>query len=215
MSGRGRLVVFDLDGTLVDSAPGIVAAIQQAFWAVDIPPPAASELQVWIGPPIRDRLAVEMAANGPEVIRTAQAAFRSYYAANGAAESVLYPGVISTLLGLRDQGRQLAIATSKPQALTVATLSHHGIDHLMHDVAAQPNEGERVPKEELLGQLRSRGAALGGALMVGDRDADIRAGWSHGMTTVGAAWGYGTPQELRAANVDVMVESLPDLLVLF
>ncbi len=204
------LVAFDVDGTLVDSAEGILGAIAAAYESVGAPIPSADELRGWIGPPINDRLAHELQHLGDEAVGTAQIAFRDRYRADGARLSALYPGIREMLASLADLGVNLTVATNKPVGLTNDTLAEHGISQFFEVVDAQQEGAPRVPKETMLGRLPEAEYAF----MVGDRAEDMIAADRASMRGVGVGWGYGSVAELKLSGAGVVVASPHELVEL-
>jgi phosphoglycolate phosphatase len=121
-----RLVLFDLDGTLVDSAPGIHASVRVAVAAVGLPEPSTPQLRAMVGPPLQDGFALVFGLSGPDVGRAIDA-YRAHYAAGAMLEAAVYPGIRELLVRLRSDDAILAVATSKPEAFAVRILTHAGL----------------------------------------------------------------------------------------
>ena len=126
MSLSGRLVLFDLDGTLVDSSPGIHAAVRYAAAALGRPEPTAAQLRGMVGPPLQDGFALVLGVPVADVPR-AVAAYREHYAAGALLEATVHRGVPELLAALRAAGATLAVATSKPEPFAVRLLEHTGL----------------------------------------------------------------------------------------
>ncbi len=118
------LTLFDLDGTLVDSAPGIHASIRVAAAELGLPEPTAEQLTAMVGPPLQDGFADVL---GVEDVDRAVAAYRAHYAAGAMFEATVYPGVAELLADLRAEGQLLAVATSKPVEFARRILDHVGL----------------------------------------------------------------------------------------
>ena len=204
--GASLDAVFDLDGTLIDSAPGIVRSIRHAYAEVDIEPPPFDDLRTWIGPPIRERLGTELGSRGAEVVEVARSAFRAHYDAHGATGCEPFEGIPALLAALESSGARIAIATSKPEPLARAVLDDLGMADRFVGVAAPADGHTRVPKQELLARLVSNPDQLVGIPMIGDRRDDIHAGRHHEMRPIGVAWGYGSRDELIDAGAAAVVD---------
>ena len=116
-----RLVLFDLDGTLVDSAPGIHASIRVAAADLGLPQPTGSQLRAMVGPPLQEGFALALGLAGADVDR-AVSAYRAHYAAGAMLDAPPYPGIPELLEVLRADGATLAVATSKPEPFAVRIL---------------------------------------------------------------------------------------------
>ncbi len=196
-------VVLDVDGTLVDSADGIVAGFRHALRVVGVTPPDDATLRSDLGPPLVDLLP----ALGAPVDRVdeAVAAYRAYYFREGLQQATVYAGVVELLTAL--SGRfGLGTATAKRTDTAVATLEAHGLASYFAVVNGlafdHPDKAATLTQTlELLGDIDPADA-----VMVGDRHSDIAAGRAVGTRTVGVLWGYGDRAELEAAGADVLLE---------
>ena len=138
MSAR-HVVLLDLDGTLIDSAPGILAGIRAAFTAVDVVPPDDAVMRAWIGPPVRETLQRELGDQGADVVERANAAFRTYFDATGAHESVPFAGIHDALASVAQAGALMSVVTHKPLPLARVALAQHGLDVYIEGVHAPPS----------------------------------------------------------------------------
>ena len=209
MSGR-HVVLLDLDGTLIDSAPGILTGIRTAFEAVDVTPPDAAVMRSWIGPPVRETLMRELSAHGEDVVDRANAAFREYFDAVGAYESVPFAGIHDALAAIAASGALMSVVTHKPVALAELALSQHGLDVYVQTLHAPPSPGVAVPKSQLFAQAldATRPATV---ISAGDRGSDIRAAAECGVAGVGVTWGYGALDELRGAGARAIADAPEEL----
>lgn len=130
-------VLFDLDGTLVDSAPGITACLAETIAAFGGDPVTASELRHLVGPPVADSIR-DYTGQDAAGVAAAIADYRSRYLERGIANSVVFPGVQSLLVGLREHGVPLAVATSKRESHARALLAHHHLDGAFDAIAGPP-----------------------------------------------------------------------------
>lgn len=208
-----RAVAFlDLDGTILDSSPGIVAGLRQAFAAVDVAVPDDEVLRSWIGPPVIRTLERELGPSGEAVVSAANGAFRAYFDEVGAYESEPFMAVPEVMGAMHRSGTRLAVVTHKPARLAEIALAQHSLDGLVYSVHAPPSPQANVPKTELFARaIEATNPAC--AVAAGDRAGDVEAATAHGIATVGVAWGYGTEEELRVAGA-VAVASSPEELPL-
>lgn len=209
MSDR-HVAFLDLDGTLIDSAGGILTGVRLAFESVDAAVPDNATMRSWIGPPVRETLVRELGALGPEAVQHANAVFRAYFDDVGMHESVVFPGIPSALDGIAADGAMIVVVTHKPMALAEAAIRKHGLDGWVRGIYAPPSPSVAVPKADLFA------AAIGdthpsSAMAAGDRAGDIHAAAAHGVASVGVAWGYGSTAELRAAGARAIARDVGDL----
>jgi phosphoglycolate phosphatase-like HAD superfamily hydrolase len=207
-----QLVIFDLDGTLTDSAPGVVASFRHALAAVGAVPPtddSARLAELVVGPPMHHTLAALGLGDRAE---EAIAAYRADYTSRGWAINNLYDGIAELLTDLRRAGVRLAVATSKVEPTARRILEHFGIDGHFEVVAGASMDGTRAAKADVvahaLTQLQPLPQRL---LMVGDRSHDVEGAAVHGVDTVVVEWGYGAgdfPEGvgLPAASVSSVAE---------
>lgn len=183
-----ELVIFDLDGTLTDSAEGIVASFRHALAHVGAPVPEGDLAARIVGPPMDDTFRSMFGESAEEAI----AAFRAEYATRGWAMNTLFDGIQPLLEDLRAAGVRLAVATSKLETTARRVLAHFGVDQHFEVVAGATPDGSRKSKEEVLAhaleQLRPLPERV---LMVGDRSHDVHGAAAHGIDTVVVGWGYG------------------------
>lgn len=204
---RVEAVLLDLDGTLSDSGSAITSAVTAALLAVGHPELDAPVLLGFVGPPLEDSFAA-LPGFTAERVAAAVAAYRAGYDLLG---SPLFDGVLATLRQLRAHGLRLALATSKPQPYAEQVVAAHGLSPLFeHVVGLEPAAG-RSTKGDVVGEALRLLAPVGPAVMVGDREHDVRGAAEHGLPCVGALWGYGGEAELRAAGATLLAARPADL----
>ena len=197
-------VLFDMDGTLLDSRPGIVAATNATLRALGRPEVAEADLVPRIGPPLHDTWA-ELLQRPVTDVADVVADYRVRYATLMLDGTRPYAGVERLLEGLAERGLLLAVATSKAQPLAVALLEHLGLDGYFAAVRGPVPPSVEEKPATVARALEALGLTTGmGAVIVGDRHHDITGGRAHGLATIGAAWGYGSRAELEAAGADAI-----------
>jgi phosphoglycolate phosphatase len=205
-------VLFDLDGTLTDSAPGITASLARTFETLGLPVPTPAELVEYVGPPLLDSLQ-SMAGFDEAGARAALTVYRADYAAHGAFDSAVFPGVRGLLQRLRAAGVPLAVATSKPETQATRILEHFKLAQYFDVIAGATDDESRSAKAdvvaEALRRLTEQGVELDHTVMVGDRQYDVEGAGAHGLPTILVEWGYGSPAE--AAGAIAVVHSADQL----
>ena len=200
---RPGLWLFDLDGTLIDSAPGIHASINHALTALGLAPLPVAQLPQWIGPPLRESFARVLP--DAAAVETAITRYREHYAAQGWAAHRVYPGIPELLRQLVDGGAQLAIVTSKVEryARQIVQATHWGQHfHAVYGVGAASAHSEKAA--QVAQALRDFAVSAADAAMLGDRHYDIAGARANGVQALGALWGYGTRAELLDAGADAV-----------
>jgi phosphoglycolate phosphatase len=196
---RGRLVLFDLDGTLVDSTPGIWASIRVAAAELGLPAPTPGQLRAMVGPPLEDGFAGAFGLLPGDVGR-AVTAYRAHYTAGAMLDAAVYPGIPELLAGLRDGGATLAVATSKPEPFAVRVLEHTGLRAAFAGVHGATLDGAVRHKDQVVGAALAAHPDGARPVLVGDRSHDVLGAAAHGLPCIGAGWGPAPPGELLAAG---------------
>ena len=193
-----QAIIFDLDGTIIDSQEGILHSFHRTLDELGRRVPDG-ELRSLIGPPLGESFARLGFAVGeiPGVV----ARYRQIYSDEGVDRCVLYDGVVPVLRRLGELGIPLALATAKRDDFARRILVRFEILGLFDVVAGSTNDNLFVTKRETLGGvLDALGVAAGGAWMIGDRREDMTAAASLDLVPVGVLWGYGTRRELIEAG---------------
>ena len=192
-----QTLLIDLDGTLSDSAPGILASLRHAFADVGVPEPDERTMRSLLGPPFYEALPPLFGADRvPAIIE----AYRFYYD-TAMFDTRIYDGMVDVLADLQARGVALAVATSKPEAYAAPIVEHLGIAGYFQAIGGDALDGSRDTKAKVIASVLER---LGppdpaGVLMLGDRSHDVDGARAHGIDCLGAGWGYGRPGELADA----------------
>jgi phosphoglycolate phosphatase len=194
------VVLFDLDGTISDSASGILAALRHALAVNGIPPLDHETELALLGPPFYESLPPLI--GGAERLPAVIAAYREHYAAGAMFDTTVYAGLPGVLTALRAAGVRLAVATSKPEPFAVPIVEHLGLAGCFETIGGDELDGSLRTKELVIGKvLRRLGDPDPGTVrMVGDRAHDVLGARAHGIDCIGAGWGYALPGELAAAG---------------
>ncbi len=210
---RFNTVLFDLDGTLTDSSPGILNCVRYTLTEMGRDIPDDSVLNKFLGPPLR--YAFTEFCGFDET--TAEEAFRLYrqrYKEICAIENALYDGVYEMLKRLHGAGKTLAVATNKAEFMAEKIVGHFGIRPFFTAVCGAAPDGSDGKKSDVIKKaLRLCGEDdLKSAVMVGDRFYDIEGAREVGIESIGALFGYGEREELENAGADFIASS-PDEIV--
>lgn len=211
---RYQYLLFDLDGTLTDSALGITNSVKYALEEFGIVVKDRGELLKFIGPPLVDSF-MEYYGFSREKAAEAVAIYREYFQAKGIFENRVYDGVEEVLKELKDRGKTLILATSKPEVFTVRILEHFHLAEYFYFVAGATMDESRNKKDQVIAYAleQCKIADKSEALMIGDREHDILGAGANGIDSVGVLYGFGSREELEAAGADYIVETLEELLM--
>ena len=194
------VVLFDLDGTLIDSGAGIARAAARALAEFGRPPLTDGQLRAFVGPPLPDSfLGIGIPA---DELGAVVAAYRRHYLADGIFDFQVYPGVTALLDALGARGLRLGVATSKRTSSAVRVLDHAGLDAHFAVVAGSEPDGSRPTKADVMwGALAGLGVTdTSRVLMVGDREHDVQGARALSTDFIGVAWGFGGGGELSGAG---------------
>lgn len=208
-------IFFDLDGTITNSAEGILNAIRYALNKMGYPIPSQKELYSFIGPPLARQFSL-VCGMPPEVANRALATYREYYFARGVYECSLYDGYPELFPALRNAGKTLVLATCKPTVLAERVLAHFDLRQYFAFLSGPELDGTRGEKHEVIAYAMQ---TLGisdphDVVMLGDRDNDVLGARQNGVAAVGALWGFGSEEELSRAGAAALIRHPSDLLTL-
>lgn len=204
--GFGRLAYFDLDGTIADSAHGIVASLENALASCGIP---SSEVE-WprfIGPPLPRMLEATLPGLTPSQRDAVIAGYRQHYATTGLFETTFFPGVERLLRRLTDDGWRMYIVTNKPQTAAEAIVAHLNLKPFVRCVVGGDPSGHDTKADRAAAFVKAEG--LAGGVFVGDGLDDLHAAERINARFFLASWGYGTARVL-SERPDVLVLNQPD-----
>ncbi len=199
-------VLFDLDGTILDSAPGILSALTDTFTHLGLPVPPREELMAYIGPPLLASLQ-ERAGLPLEKAQEALVIYRNDFRRDGAFDSAIFPGVLGLMDSLREAGVPMAIATSKPEDQARKILDHFELTDYFTAISGASEDDARTSKAHVVGhalsELQAAGVNTDGAVLIGDRKYDVEGASAHNIPTILVEWGYGSPEEAAGALTTV------------
>lgn len=210
-------ILFDLDGTISDSAPGILESMTHTFRTVGVPVPDHATLMSFVGPPIMDTFRTAMGMDDAGADHTL-AVYREHYLSHGALDSAMFPGIDVVLRTLHEAGLPMSTATSKPETPATVILDHYGLTGYFDFVTGASDDEVRSAKAdvvaEALRRLDAAGHDVSRPVLVGDRLHDVEGARVHGVPVVFAEWGYGSPAEAEGtvAQAATPLDLLPILL---
>lgn len=208
-----RYVFFDLDGTITDPGMGITNSVMYALDKYNIKVENRSELYPFIGPPLHESFQKYFSFSEEESFRAVEY-YREYYRTDGIYENRVYDGVEEMLKALKEQGRTIVLATSKPEQFAIEILEHFHLMQYFDVVAGATMDAARVDKSDVIAYAIRQGniSDKKSTIMVGDREYDILGAKANGMSSIGVLYGYGSEEELKKAGATHLAASPIELL---
>ena len=210
-------MLFDLDGTLVDSVPDLARSVNAALRAVGLPQVGEAQIRHWVGNGAARLLHRAMTGQPDGMAPAAQHtaamdAFNACYAAASCQDSRLYTGVAEVVAMLHARGVRLAVVTNKPERFVAPLLEALGLGGrfacLVGGDSTARQKPDPLPIETALAQLD---CAPGDALLVGDSRVDMAAGCAAGVTTVAVSYGYDASGDFRTHGAAAVLDALGEL----
>ncbi len=207
-------LLFDVDGTLFDTARGVTRSVQYALEKMGYPALPPETLRRFIGPPLVDGF-MEYCGFSSEDAHRATAFYRERYSVKGMFEVEPYAGIEDLLRDLCRSGRTLAVATGKPLVYSGKILEKYGFDQYFSAIATPELDGRRGTKYELIScileQLGIAREAYGRVVMIGDRHFDIVGAHEVGIAGIGVRYGFSEPGEFEAIGTEYIVDTVSEL----
>lgn len=210
---RPDVILIDLDGTITDSIPGILRCLREALPVLGMEGLSDTELQTWLGPPLRVTILERYGRSEEDLDRFVQA-YRAVYFGGGEYEFTVFPGMADFLADVAASDRHLILATAKPIESATRVLTRAGLIDHFDAISGTELDLMRQDKPSIIRHgIEQVGLSLdsASALMIGDRREDILGAQHHGITSVGVRWGYAEPGELEEAGPDHLVDSAAEL----
>jgi len=199
-------ILFDLDGTITDSAPAITRSLARTFALLGRPVPSDQALLAYVGPPLLSAFQ-EYAGMTHEEAAEAVVVYRSEYRGAAALDTAIYPGVQGLLERIHEAGIPLALATSKPETTAIEILTHFDLARFFTVMVGASADDTRATKadivSEALRRLGETGADVSTPVLVGDRHHDVDGATANNLPAILVEWGYGSPSEATEATAIV------------
>jgi phosphoglycolate phosphatase len=206
-----RTMLLDLDGTLIDSRPGIAASCEAALRALGHTPDPSFDITPLIGPPLPQVIGRLLDRFGDDRVDAGIAAYRAHYGEIGLHQATIYPA-IPEALRLLSARAQCFVVTSKRTIFASRIVTSLGLADGFRGVYGTEPDGSLDDKANLIAAvLRAEALDPRDAVMVGDRSHDVIGAHANGIRAIGALWGYGSRAELEAAGADALLDTPDDL----
>ena len=204
-----KSILFDLDGTLTDSGPGIMNCAKLALEHYGIHIEDMNELRVFVGPPLHDTF-VKFGVPADETDEAIRI-YRSRYLTVGKFENTPYPGVPELLEKLQKDGHKLYVATSKPETTAIEILEHFDLAKYFTRICGASMDRSRSSKESVIAYLLETADANSKKIMVGDTAFDVIGANAHGIPASGVSWGYGLVEDMQLSGAAAIADSVDHL----
>jgi phosphoglycolate phosphatase len=210
-----EIILFDLDGTLTDPKVGITSSIQYALRKMDIVEDDIEKLTPFIGPPLLESFKEFYQMSDVEA-KQAIVYYRDRFAVTGLYENQVYLGMEELLANLHNQGKLLIVATSKPTEFSVKILEHFNLFQYFTAIIGSNLDGTRTDKGDVIefALTNKNLAERSKIVMVGDRKYDVIGAKRNGIDAIAVTYGYGSYDELAAAEPNYIVSSVEELSVI-
>lgn len=204
-------ILFDLDGTLTDPKQGITKSVQYALAKFDIVVENLDALEPFIGPPLEVSFKAFYHMSEADA-KKAVSYYREYFSATGIYENMIYPDIEKLLKTLKDKGRRLIVATSKPTVFAEQILKYFKIEDYFDGVYGSNLDGSMVEKSEIIAyiveNIVSRDETV---VMIGDRKYDIIGAQKNGVDSIAVGYGYGSKDELQICDPTYYASNVEEL----
>lgn len=198
-----KCVIFDLDGTLLDTSPGILESVRYAIEKLGYPPLPTHTLLTFIGPPLRDSF-VRCCHCGTEEAGALTESYRECYRAGALLNAKPYDGIFETCRSLREMGVKTAVATSKPQVFADRILRHFELARFFDFIHGADLDGKLKKSDIIKLCVKDSGALPAECVMVGDTEHDARGAEEAGVKFLAVSYGFGTLETmLQYPNIGV------------
>ena len=206
-------ILFDLDGTLTDPGTGITNSVAYALNKFNITVENKTELYNFIGPPLVDSFMKYYNMNYEDGIKAVEY-YREYFGVTGIFENTMFDGISKLLEDIKNSGRKIALATSKPEQYAVRILEHFGLTKYFDFVGAATMDESRSKKSDVIKytlenlDIKDKSKVV----IIGDSNHDIYGANQNGIDSIGVLFGYGDRAELEAAGATYIAETINDII---
>lgn len=208
-----QFILFDLDGTITDSAEGIINCVKYALNKLGVEPPDRKTLNKFIGPPLKYSFS-EYCGLDEASANFAVSAYRERYRDIGIFECSAYEGIEHTLKVISESGKTLVLATAKPEIFAKRIIEHFNLKCYFKGIVGAEIGGKLNYKDEIIAEVLNRFNITDKSrvIMVGDREQDIKGAKQNGIESIGVKYGFAEQDELERAGADYIAETPYDIL---
>ncbi len=204
-------ILFDLDGTIINSEEGITKCIRYVldFWGIKQPP--QEELLCFIGPPLKEQFQKLYGFEEEKALQSV-AKYRERFDREGIFECELYPGIRELIKDLKEKGFRLAVASSKPEVACKRIIGHFHLEPYFDGVFGAALDGKISSKVQVLEYLfQENGMKREDTILIGDTKFDVLGAKAAGIPCIGVTYGFGTAEELKSAGAAAVCGSTKEV----
>lgn len=206
-----KYLLFDLDGTLTDPFEGITKSVAYSLKSFGIEVDSLESLKKFIGPPL-DVSFHHYYGMDESQSQKAVEKYREYFKDKGIFENAVYDGMTSFLQGLKDDGYQLYVCTSKPKVFAKQIIEHYHLASYFEGIYGSELDGTRKNKKDVIAYcIKQQKLNYQECIMIGDREHDVIGAHENNMPCIGVLYGYGDLPEFKACHCDYIVKDLKAL----
>lgn len=206
-------LLFDLDGTLTDPAPGFLASLHYALEELDLEIPPEQELLRFIGPPLRETMGTLLQTEDRELIEKAVELYRLRLDNGGKFEAEVFQGIREVLEHFAEKGHALFVCTGKPEGVATEIVEHFELAPFFRKVYGAKLDGRHCNKADLIRHIwKTEKIDSPAGIMAGDTVFDMAGAKATGLRSVAVSWGFGCNDELKNTGPDAFVHH-PDELI--
>ena len=206
-----EVVIFDLDGTILDTLPDLSTAVNYALSRRGMPPHSLEEYKMMVGEGIRNLCRLALNSEDEQVLNESLQDFKTYYVAHILDKTRPYEGMPELIAALKERGIAVAVASNKFQEGTRRLIRHFYPDIPEERVLGEVDGRPRKPDPAMIKAVMSSFPEGSRCCVVGDAWTDIEAGKAYGCDTIGVSWGYRYTEALYKAGADVVVDTVDEL----
>lgn len=208
------LIMFDLDGTLVNSEEGVTKSVQYALNSFGIEENNQDNLRRFIGPPLVDAFKNFYNMTEENALMAVKK-YRERYSKVGIYENELFDGVDILLKGLKESGKKIALATSKPHIFAREILKSFNLTEYFDILVGAEFDGTRNDKKDVISEVLKQAGEYKNPVMIGDRKHDVEGARENGVDFIGVSFGFAPEGEFEQFGVDKVVDSFKELIEIF
>ena len=206
-----KTVIFDMDGTLLDSAQGVINSVRYALTKLHRPFPDSLDERKLVGPPLRYSFA-QLLGIESNLLDAAVEAYREYYGSHGAYEASFYPGMELLLRDLHKAGAAICLATSKYSVMAEKVMDHFGMgSYFRYKAMSDGTEALSTKKAMLAKVLSESRSSAADSVMIGDTVYDAQGAFANDLPFIGVLYGYGTRKEMESEGAGCFAADVPEL----
>lgn len=207
------VLLFDLDGTLTDPAPGFLASLRYAMEELGIAHRPDEELVRFIGPPLRNTMGEILGTEDRDLIEEGVRLYRERLDNGGKFEATVFEGITAVLEHFESRGHDLFVCTGKPECVATEIVEHFGLSRYFQKVYGAKLDGRHCDKADLIRHIwDEEQIPHPDGIMIGDTAFDMKGAKANQLHAIGVRWGFGQDEDLLAGGADQLLDDITELI---